>query len=113
MYEENLKHSRWIEKSKAIKLRDNFRCTQCRSNKRLQVHHKVYVSGRKPWEYNDRYLVTLCNDCHERVHYGRNISDFVTRDKKIIRDSSVVKKQHKQYRKKWMRDAMAAIKALQ
>lgn len=115
MYEERLKDTRWIAKSKAIKVRDNFRCRKCRSNKRLQVHHKVYVSGRKPWEYDDRYLITLCNDCHEKEHASRDISEFITTDKKIIQDSSVVKKskKQKQHRKKWMRDVVAAIKLLQ
>lgn len=114
MYEERLKDSRWISKSKAIKQRDNFRCTKCRSSKRIQVHHKVYVSGRKPWEYDDRYLVTLCNECHEKEHADKHISEFVTRDKKIIRDINPVKKtkKQKQYKKKWMRDAMAAIEFL-
>lgn len=34
------------------------------SNKKLHVHHKQYIKGLKAWEYEDRYLVTLCDRCH-------------------------------------------------
>lgn len=34
----------------------------------LQVHHKHYIIGRKAWEYEDEVLVTLCQDCHSKVH---------------------------------------------
>lgn len=34
----------------------------------LHVHHKYYVLGRKPWEYPDEALITLCSDCHEKLH---------------------------------------------
>ena len=34
----------------------------------LHVHHKLYILNRKPWEYNDDKLVTLCSDCHGKIH---------------------------------------------
>lgn len=34
----------------------------------LNIHHKFYIQGHKPWEYNDEALVTLCEDCHKRWH---------------------------------------------
>lgn len=36
--------------------------------KGLNVHHKYYVYGKKPWEYDDEALVTLCEDCHQKRH---------------------------------------------
>lgn len=46
--------------------RDNFTCQHCGSKeKELQVHHKAYKKGLKPWEYPDDMLITLCSDCHE------------------------------------------------
>ena len=36
--------------------------------KALNVHHKYYVSGRKPWEYDNDALITLCQDCHCLEH---------------------------------------------
>lgn len=34
----------------------------------LQVHHKFYISGRKPWEYELCDCETLCRGCHAREH---------------------------------------------
>ena len=36
--------------------------------KALNVHHKYYVNGKKPWEYDDEALITLCQDCHCLEH---------------------------------------------
>lgn len=46
--------------------RDRFACVRCLDDEsNLQVHHKKYVRGRKPWEYPDEQLETLCWRCHE------------------------------------------------
>ena len=37
----------------------------------LNIHHKLYIEGKKPWEYNDEVLISLCSDCHENTH-GQN-----------------------------------------
>lgn len=34
----------------------------------LQVHHKRYVEGRKPWEYPYDACYTLCSGCHAAEH---------------------------------------------
>jgi len=34
----------------------------------LQVHHKRYIKGRKPWEYETLDCETLCRGCHAREH---------------------------------------------
>lgn len=34
----------------------------------LNVHHKYYVNGKNPWEYDDEALITLCQDCHCLEH---------------------------------------------
>lgn len=34
----------------------------------LNVHHKHYIIQHKAWEYEDDDLVTLCNECHTKVH---------------------------------------------
>ena len=36
--------------------------------KGLNVHHKYYVRGKAPWEYEDDALITLCKDCHRKEH---------------------------------------------
>ncbi|NVN97217.1 hypothetical protein HXX01_03230 [Candidatus Nomurabacteria bacterium] len=34
----------------------------------LHVHHNYYLSEKKPWEYGDDALTTLCPTCHEELH---------------------------------------------
>lgn len=72
-YRELLFDERWREKRMHILERDGYKCTICGSEKNLVVHHKQYhidKNGRKlrPWEYNDKYLITLCSSCHQRGH---------------------------------------------
>jgi hypothetical protein len=61
-----LKDPRWQKKRLEIMQRDNFTCQHCGcTDKSLQVHHLWYSSLKKPWEYNDESLITLCEHCHE------------------------------------------------
>ena len=39
----------------------------------LHVHHKYYVLGRLPWEYEDDALITMCHHCHWQVHQDNEI----------------------------------------
>ena len=34
----------------------------------LNVHHLCYRDGHKPWEYGDDELITLCPECHKKIH---------------------------------------------
>jgi hypothetical protein len=38
----------------------------------LNVHHKLYESGKEPWEYPLDSLLTLCEPCHNREYNDRN-----------------------------------------
>lgn len=69
-YEELLRDPRWYDKRQVILERDGFACTKCGFRRELQVHHIKYFSGLKPWEYEDKYLITLCACCHNRVKLG-------------------------------------------
>lgn len=58
---------RWQKIRLRIFERDDWKCRKCgATGNSLQVHHKKY-EGAMPWETSDRYLVTLCDGCHERV----------------------------------------------
>lgn len=37
-------------------------------DKYVQVHHKRYINGREPWEYDYEDLRILCRECHEYIH---------------------------------------------
>ena len=41
--------------------------------KGLNIHHKYYIKGRKPWEYDNDALVTLCEKCHKEIHEKEKI----------------------------------------
>ena len=46
--------------------RDGYKCRECGSRKRLEVHHIVPLSkGGSPWPKNCK---TLCRKCHMRLH---------------------------------------------
>lgn len=65
-YAEMLRNPLWQKKRLEIMQRDDFTCQHCGCKGReLQVHHRVYHKGAKPWEYDDSELITLCNQCHE------------------------------------------------
>src|ERR1041384_2592432 len=67
-YFELLRDPRWQRKRLEILQRDGWACTACRATDRqLHVHHNGYLKGKKPWEYEDWNLVTLCDDCHEKA----------------------------------------------
>lgn len=36
----------------------------------LNVHHKHYIIQHKAWEYDDDDLITLCKECHTKVHHA-------------------------------------------
>lgn len=71
-YEQDLKDPRWQVLAKRIRYRDNDRCKICGCEKRkgmeMNVHHLKYYSNRKPWECDEFDLITLCRDCHRKLH---------------------------------------------
>lgn len=78
-YKDKLKTKEWYQRRSTILKRDNYKCIKCNSTENLHVHHKAYVIGRDPWEYTDEYLVTLCSNCHEKEHRGKDIKEFIVK----------------------------------
>lgn len=80
-YDQLLKTPQWGAKREEILLRDGHRCKNCQSTKGLQVHHRQYHMIKtqefvKPWEYSNRYLVTLCETCHMAGHQQYTVPVF-------------------------------------
>lgn len=81
-YARLLQFTQWREKRKVILNRDGHKCLNCGSTKYLDVHHRQYhfcaKTGQKrlPWQYANKYLVTLCRECHERGHQLFTIPSF-------------------------------------
>lgn len=74
-YSDKLKFNEWKEKKDLIFFRDRYRCMLCDDDtKLLHCHHKKYINGTFPWEYDDSLLITLCEECHKKFH---NIEDVL------------------------------------
>ena len=67
-YYQELEHPLWKEKRKVILERDRYQCRICGSKHNLVVHHIKYSEGKKAWQYPNLDLITLCEDCHKKVH---------------------------------------------
>jgi len=67
-YSELLKSPKWQKKRLEIMKRDKFTCKLCGDQEtQLHVHHKEYIGGNAPWNYDNKLLITLCEDCHTEV----------------------------------------------
>lgn len=77
-----LKNPRWFEKRKIILRRDGNKCRCCKKSTALQVHHRQYHSSKRtgqllpPWKYENKYLITLCEECHSAGHSKYKIPTF-------------------------------------
>lgn len=51
---------------------DGYACSVCGrpagGDTVLQVHHKRYIAGRRPWEYPHAMCTTICRGCHAVEH---------------------------------------------
>src|SRR5690349_359222 len=91
-YSEKLKDPRWQKKRLKILERDEWICKGCfRGDKTLHVHHNEYISGREPWEYEDKYLTTLCEECHSEIttFLPQAVKDLVLPFKLSLHDSFI------------------------
>lgn len=67
-YAEKLKDQRWEDKRIHILRRDNYCCKLCGNHDNLHVHHILYEEDTDPWDYDENYLITVCEFCHNRIH---------------------------------------------
>lgn len=74
-YRNYLKSWRWQLISKSRRWWD-MRCRACGETKRLQVHHSSYLHRGKSFAKEWLDTITLCNECHSRIHSQRSIKEF-------------------------------------
>jgi hypothetical protein len=78
-YSELLKHPKWQRKRLEIMQRDDFKCCLCNDEETtLNVHHKKYMNGNSPWEYDDNNFITVCEDCHWLIEKGKESNQDIT-----------------------------------
>lgn len=59
----------FASRREAVLHRDNYTCQVCsKKHTRLEVHHIIYRSQGGTDDENN--LITLCEDCHEKIHIG-------------------------------------------
>lgn len=81
-YSALLTSPKWFDRRKEIVSRDGSKCSICGSSDQLEVHHKQYHIKRKtrsyklPWEYQGKYLITLCRACHQAGHQQYKVPTF-------------------------------------
>ncbi len=67
-YAEKLRNPLWQKKRLEVMQRDKFKCQLCQdAETELHIHHKEYITGHAPWEYDNSLLITLCKDCHQFI----------------------------------------------
>ena len=71
-YKEKLTDKRWLVLTTRILRRDSYRCRDCgETSANPQIHHRYYMPGCEPWDYDESVLSTLCPSCHGKLHgYG-------------------------------------------
>jgi len=68
-YSDKLKSPKWQKKRLEILDIHKFKCDECKSEeKTLHVHHRFYLKGREPWQYDNDVFQVLCEDCHTKEH---------------------------------------------
>lgn len=71
-YSERLKDPQWQKRRLEILSNANFACQRCKCTSRtLHVHHNLYRKNTDPWDYPDRELMALCDQCHKREEAQR------------------------------------------
>lgn len=67
-YSEKLRDPKWQKKRLEVFERDLFTCQLCGDKEtELQVHHRTYVPGKEPWDYDNSNFITYCKCCHAVV----------------------------------------------
>lgn len=74
---DSYRSTQWQEKKNKILTRDNYTCAICGKHgdehTLMHVHHLTYKNCKngRAWDCPDEDLVTLCEDCHAKVHSGK------------------------------------------
>jgi hypothetical protein len=68
-YADLLKDPRWQKRRLEVLADRGWKCERCDDKTtELHVHHKRYLKGKMPWEYEDVDLCVLCSVHHEQWH---------------------------------------------
>lgn len=64
--------AKWKRKRQKILRRDRYKCKECqrygRIREAVEVHHIKHLEDYPELAYDDSNLVSLCRDCHRKMH---------------------------------------------
>lgn len=79
-YFEKLKDPRWQKRRLEALEVAGWCCARCcDAESTLHVHHKIYIKGKEPWDYDKDQLAVLCEECHGVEHDNTMFLDVVSR----------------------------------
>ena len=55
----------------------------------LHVHHTYYINNKLPWEYSNDSLITLCQECHQKIHENSDIPVYL--DDRMLTEMELTK----------------------
>lgn len=67
-YSALLSHPNWFKKREEVFEVQGRKCARCGIERDLNVHHKRYEKGLKPWEYKVTDFEVLCDTHHAKAH---------------------------------------------
>lgn len=68
-YSQLLRDPRWQKLRLEVLSLHKWACDVCgETQSTLHVHHRNYLKGRNPWEYECDQLAVLCEECHSDKH---------------------------------------------
>lgn len=71
-YESLLRDPRWQKRRLEFMSAKGWKCEVCGDDREeLHVHHRSYIGGNKPWEYEDAWMECLCDTCHTLRHLDK------------------------------------------
>lgn len=90
-YLEKLNDKRWEEKRDKVRERAGYKCQDCESTIKLEVHHCYYKFGLEPWQYPLDSLRCLCSNCHKKrgsieMEIRARMADLTTENLAMISD---------------------------
>lgn len=78
----------WKYKRLRIIYRDYGICQICRKySLNNHVHHTYYIKDKLPWEIDDDALLTLCQNCHIKIHQTTEIKVYKLNYNGILEES--------------------------
>jgi hypothetical protein len=81
-YAEKLKSPQWATFREEVFDHYGRQCETCGEDTSgpTQVHHRRYIWGREPWEYDMEDCRVLCATCHHEIHECENAARNLIRD---------------------------------